>query len=154
MTVLFPVAQSFGIESHRIDRTPEHMAARFQVSASEPFNFSRPDEWTKWILRFERFRMASGLDEKGEAAQVNTLIYSMGDEGDDIFAFIYHPVGRGQDEVRSSEGAVRRTFRQVPEHHLRTSQIEPAQAGGGRASRHVYHCTLLSSGTQRLRVST
>ena len=32
----------------------------------------------------ERFRIASGLDGKAEEAQVNTLLYSMGDEGDDI----------------------------------------------------------------------
>ena len=60
------------------------MAATFQVAAPEPFNFSRPEEWTKWIRRFERFRMVSGLKAKGEEAQVNTLIYSMGDEADDI----------------------------------------------------------------------
>ena len=60
------------------------MAATFQVTAPEPFNFSRPEEWEKWIRRFERFRKASGLEEKGEEAQVNTLIYSMGDEADDI----------------------------------------------------------------------
>ena len=84
VTVLLPVAQSFGIESHRIDRTPEHVAATFQVSAPEPSNFSRPVEWNKWIRHFECFRVASGLNEKGEAAQVNTLIYSMGDEADDI----------------------------------------------------------------------
>ena len=28
--------------------------------------------------------MASGLSEQGDEAQVNTLIYAMGDEGDDI----------------------------------------------------------------------
>ena len=60
------------------------MAATFQVAAPEPFTFSRPEEWTKWIRRFERFRMASGLETKGQEAQVNTLIYSMGDEADDI----------------------------------------------------------------------
>ena len=57
------------------------MAATFQVSAPELFPFSRPDEWLKWSRRFERFRLASGLAEK---VQVNTLIYSMGDEADDI----------------------------------------------------------------------
>ena len=60
------------------------MAASYQVTPPEPFAFSRPTEWTKWSRRFERFRQASGLKEKGEEAQVNTLIYSMGDEADDI----------------------------------------------------------------------
>ena len=62
----------------------EHMAATYQVTPPEPFAFSRPEEWTKWSRRFERFRQASGLKEKDEEAQVNTLIYSMGDEADDI----------------------------------------------------------------------
>ena len=62
------------------------MAASFQVSAPKPFTFSRPDEWPKWIRRFERFRVASGLSEKDDKTQVNTLIYAMGDHADDILS--------------------------------------------------------------------
>ncbi len=58
--------------------------ATYQVSPPEQFDFSRPDEWQKWARRFERFRKASGLEEKPEEAQVNTLIYAMGDAADDI----------------------------------------------------------------------
>ena len=58
--------------------------ATYQVTAPEPFNFSRPSDWTKWIRRFERFREASGIDKNSEATQVNSLIYSMGDQADDI----------------------------------------------------------------------
>ena len=59
-------------------------AATYQVSLPEQFNFSCPEEWLKWARRFERFRKASGLDAKDEEAQINTLVYSMGDEADDI----------------------------------------------------------------------
>ena len=59
-------------------------AATFQISTPEPFCFTRPQEWPKWIRRFERFRIASGLVSRGEEVQVNTLIYAMGDEADDI----------------------------------------------------------------------
>ena len=51
---------------------------------SEPFSFSRLSEWPKWARRFERFRVASGLGSKGEEVQVNTLLYAMGDDADDI----------------------------------------------------------------------
>ena len=61
------------------------MAATYQVAPPEPFNFSCPKDWTKWIRRFERFRVASGLDEKSQEAQVNTLIYTMGENADEIF---------------------------------------------------------------------
>jgi hypothetical protein len=60
--------------------------ATFQVAAPEPFNFSKPETWHKWIQRFDRFRYASGLEDKSGVTQVNSLIYSMGPEADDIFA--------------------------------------------------------------------
>ena len=61
------------------------MAATFQIAPPEPFSFSRPNEWTKWIRRFERYKSASGLEDKSEVPQVNTLIYTMGPQADDIF---------------------------------------------------------------------
>ena len=38
----------------------------------------------KWIRRFERFRIASGLASRDEEVHINTLIYAMGDKADDI----------------------------------------------------------------------
>ena len=58
--------------------------AAYQVSPPEQFDFSRPDDWPKWVRRFERFRCASGLTDKADVVQVHTLIYSMGDAADDI----------------------------------------------------------------------
>ena len=52
-------------------------SATYQVVPPQPFDFSSPNEWIRWIRRFERFRAASGLEEKGEETQVNTLIYIM-----------------------------------------------------------------------------
>ena len=56
----------------------------YQVTPPEIFNFSQPQDWLKWAQHFERFWTASGLVVKEEVIQVNTLIYSMGDEADDI----------------------------------------------------------------------
>ena len=64
--------------------TGARMAATYQVAPPERFNFSHPEEWPKWVRRFERFRKASGLSEKDDESQVNTLVYSMGDDADDI----------------------------------------------------------------------
>ena len=58
--------------------------ATFNIQPPESFDFSRPQEWDKWIRRFERFRLASNLNSSSEDNQVNTLIYCMGDEADDI----------------------------------------------------------------------
>ena len=66
-------------------RTPTYNQGMvtFQVTPPENFSFTHPEEWPKWIRRFERFRQVSGLDAK-EETQVSNLIYSMGNEADDI----------------------------------------------------------------------
>ena len=58
--------------------------ANFQVTPPEQFLF-QPEEWPKWIQRFERFRKATGLDKQTGENQVNTLIYTMVEQADDIF---------------------------------------------------------------------
>ena len=42
--------------------------------------------WAKWIKRFERYSIASGLKEKSNVEQVSTLLYAMGESADDILA--------------------------------------------------------------------
>ena len=54
--------------------------ATYQIAPPEKFIFSQPDEWPKWIRRFERFWVASGFKAKSKETQVNTLVYSMGTE--------------------------------------------------------------------------
>lgn len=57
---------------------------RFQIPSPPKFDSTKPEEWPKWIRRFVRFRIASGLELQPEKNQVNTLIYTMGDEAEDI----------------------------------------------------------------------
>ena len=42
------------------------------------------DAWPKWFRRFDRYRVASGLNSKPQTEQVSTLLYAMGDSADDI----------------------------------------------------------------------
>ena len=58
--------------------------ASYHISTMEQFDFSKPEQWTQWIRRFECFRQASGIAAKSEENQVNTLIYSMGQKAGDI----------------------------------------------------------------------
>ena len=58
----------------------------FPCGTPEKFNFKKPESWTKWNQRFERFRIASDLKSEEQETQVNTLIYFMGQEADDILA--------------------------------------------------------------------
>ena len=59
------------------------LVANYQVPPPEKFSF-KPEDWTRWIRRFEKFRKATGLDQKSGENQVNTLVYSMGEAADDI----------------------------------------------------------------------
>ena len=59
--------------------------ATFNVAPPENFDFMNPVEFDKWLTRFERFKLASGLNEKSEETQVNTLVYCMGKQADDVF---------------------------------------------------------------------
>ena len=72
--------------SHEDQGPSKHVAmtATYHIPQPEPFDFASPEEWTKWLQRFERFHQASRLTEKSEEAQVNTLIYCIGDHADDI----------------------------------------------------------------------
>lgn len=56
----------------------------FSLTAPGSFNFDEPNSWAQWIRRFERFRLASGLADKEDVYQVNSLLYIMGEKSDDI----------------------------------------------------------------------
>ena len=55
----------------------------FSIQSLESFDVSRPKEWTKWKLRFGRFRLANNLHASSEDIEMNTLIYCTGVEADD-----------------------------------------------------------------------
>ena len=54
------------------------------MSAPTVFPFNTPDYWPKWRRRFEQYHLASGLSKKTEERQVNTLLYCLGEEAEDI----------------------------------------------------------------------
>jgi len=54
------------------------------VQCPDQFDFSTPGDWPKWKRRFQRYRKASGLTAKTDEEQVDTLIYLMGDQADDV----------------------------------------------------------------------
>ena len=56
----------------------------YRIPTVEKFNFTKPEEWSHWIRRFERFRQASDLVSKLEEVQVGMLVYSLGDKAEDI----------------------------------------------------------------------
>ena len=49
-----------------------------------PSKFEGANMWPKWLRHFERYRIASGLQNKSNQEQVRTFLYAMGDCADDI----------------------------------------------------------------------
>ena len=52
--------------------------ASSQIPLPEKIDSKKPEEWKRWIERFECYHAADGLDEKDDKVQVNTLVYAMG----------------------------------------------------------------------------
>ena len=50
----------------------------------ESFDFHHPDSWSQWKKRFEQYRLASGLNDGRNKKQINTLLYCMGPDAEEI----------------------------------------------------------------------
>ena len=60
--------------------------ASLNLRAPAAFNFSKPEEWRKWKIRFEQFRLASGLSAESEERQASSLMYCMGEDAEEVLA--------------------------------------------------------------------
>ena len=69
-----------GVKSEILDKW------EFQISPPEPFTDKKQEDWDRWIRRFERYRVASGLAEKDDKMQVNRLLYLVGEKGENVLA--------------------------------------------------------------------
>ncbi|KAL3205063.1 hypothetical protein MRX96_011378 [Rhipicephalus microplus] len=59
--------------------------ASFIIQPPDAFNFSSANEWPKRKQRFDGFRTYLGLCVKPEHNQVDTLLYIMGQEAEEIY---------------------------------------------------------------------
>ena len=60
--------------------------ATLTLQSPAPCGFSKPDDWSKWIKRFEQYRVASGLLKDTGARQASTLLYCLGEEAEDVLS--------------------------------------------------------------------
>ena len=58
--------------------------ASAQIPLPEKLDSKNPEEWKRWIERFECYRIAAELDEKDDKVQINTLVYAMGEDANEI----------------------------------------------------------------------
>ena len=66
-------------------------AISLQVKPPKAFDFAKYEEWPRWIKRFDRYRVVSGLQSQAEELQVNALLYAMGGDAEDIMASFFFP---------------------------------------------------------------
>ena len=59
--------------------------ASSQIPLPDKLDSKKPEEWKRWIERFKCYRIAAGLDAKEEKVQINTLVYAMGGDANEIF---------------------------------------------------------------------
>ena len=59
---------------------------RIKVDNPRPLDFANAaTQWSEWLRRFQRFRNVSGLAQQAVDIQVDTLLYIMGPESEDIY---------------------------------------------------------------------
>ena len=58
--------------------------ADYRVKPPDEFDFKTPAGWLRWKERFERFRLVTKMEEDEELHQINSLVYHMGQEAEDI----------------------------------------------------------------------
>ena len=56
--------------------------AQLYLQPPELFNFRNPNDWPRWMRRFEQFRVASGLANDDASKQISTLLYCMGEKAE------------------------------------------------------------------------
>ena len=73
---------------HQRESASEAAAIHPALSLKPPksFDFSKFEEWPRWVKRFERYRVISGLSKQEGALQVNALLYALGGESEDFFS--------------------------------------------------------------------
>ena len=112
-------------------------SATYHVQPPEPFTFSRPGEWPKWACRYERFRAASGLSEKDEVVQVNTLLYAMGDKADDVLWSF--KLSETDQKKYSVVKANRPAFHQETQRNFRACKVQSEKTGRQRICGLIYY---------------
>jgi len=84
-----PATRSSSSGSTQSETTQQVSAQSLSMPLPDTFapnSMTQHEEWPKWIRRFERYRIATGLEKKPHPEQVSTLLYAMGECADDILA--------------------------------------------------------------------
>ena len=87
---------------HQGERVSDAAAIYPSLSVRPPksFDFSQFEEWPRWVKRFERYRVISGLSKQEGALHVNALLYALGGEPEYIFTSFTFELRSVQRKIR------------------------------------------------------
>ena len=68
------------------------------IKAPEVFNFQQPEEFQKWIRRFDRYLQAANLTSA--ARKTSTLVYCIGPQVEDVLS-IFNLTAQQQNDYTS-----------------------------------------------------
>ena len=74
------------VDSDDEDETPvvhKHYSAP-RLNPPNNFEFTDPGQWTRWRARWLRYREASRLCDQSEKEQINTFVYTLGPQAEDV----------------------------------------------------------------------
>ena len=55
-----------------------------RLNPPDKFDFNDPGQWSRWKARWGRYREASRLCEQEDKEQINTLVYTLGPQAEDV----------------------------------------------------------------------
>ena len=130
------------------------MAQASTLQLPESFDAKVPDAWPRWKKRFERYRIASALNDKQPAVQVNTLVYAMGGDAEDILASFnlssddeksYSTVlGKFEDHIVSKKNPIFERARFNQRHQQHGESVEAFVTALHHLAQHCEYGTLKS----------
>lgn len=54
------------------------------IELPEKLDFRHPEEWKRWVTRWERYRVIPGLHRQDGTNQMKTLLHAMDSEAEDV----------------------------------------------------------------------
>ena len=82
INILVPIITRHGVRSFKLN--DGQLQCFVECPGSIPFDI--PDQWPKGKRCFQQYRIASGLSRESEECQVNTLLYCLSEDTEDILA--------------------------------------------------------------------
>ena len=95
--------------------------ASSQIPLPDKLDSKKPEEWKRWIERFECYCIAAGLDQKDDKVQINTVVYAMGGNANEIFRSFQ--LAEEETSLRNRKRTFRNAFRWPQNCYLRTGLI-------------------------------